>query len=691
MAADREQPSSSTEISTYRQTLSDLATEKVYEILKLSGDVASLTNHIHHQAQIIALKDAQIAQLASEQTRSSARLGHHLHALRSRLCPDGSKRFTALSRVLRIARAIQTNGLLESIKISRQAAANQTERAKARPAINSTPSNRTPYEEWISNCEPNAAQLAAQKQKSESFVLQEPRFSIVLPVFKVPTEILQATLDSVCNQTWQNWELCIVFADVAPDAGSVAADNWTLLGHYSKNDARFKVHKLAQNEGIAANSNAALAVAKGQFIALLDHDDTLAPWALFDMATRIDAVPDCDFLFSDKDFINAQGTERHSPLFKPGWQPELLFTANYLTHFTVIRKSLIHAIGGWDTNTDGAQDWDLFFKVIEKSRRIEHVQSIHYHWRLIPGSTASGVTAKPYAALGQLKAVQNHVSRVGHPAQVMPSFDGGYKLVWQLPTQYCLQVVVWGASSADEVHQNLQLIEQNAIQLVAGITFFCTANVNIKALPQKTPSGAVIDYLVTETSSVSAMLDAIASKPRTAALLVLDSRALYIAPFSFKDLTGWCTLHPNIGFASAVILDREQKTVEAGRLVTGDSRSFALFRGNEFGKMTLLGGNHWYRNTSSVGAYCVAISTKHWRQGLLSATDLTTLLNEQFQQMEQRGLRGLVSPHARCHINCLAAEEPSEWHDSMRLAPYFHSALSGGTNQLEFYQKASIR
>ena len=116
-------------------------------------------------------------------------------------------------------------------------------------------------------------------------------------------------------------------------------------------------------------------MAIGEFVALLDHDDELTPWALHDIAQCILTLPDADFLYSDKDSINASGSLRQSPLFKPKWSPEMLYSVNYLTHLNVMRRAVVRRVGGWRSETDGAQDWDLFLRVIESSRQVERVET----------------------------------------------------------------------------------------------------------------------------------------------------------------------------------------------------------------------------------------------------------------------------------------------------------------------------
>ena len=176
-------------------------------------------------------------------------------------------------------------------------------------------------------------------------------------------------------QVYDNWELCIA------DGGSPERQVRKVLEEYTAKDLRIKVNFLPQNKGIAGNSNEALSLATGEFVALLGHNDELAPFALYEVVRCLNENADSDFIYSDRDKIAASGKRRFEPFFKPDWSPELMLSANYLTHLCVIRKSLIDEAGGFSTETDGVQDWDLFLRVTEKTQRIHHIPKILYHWR----------------------------------------------------------------------------------------------------------------------------------------------------------------------------------------------------------------------------------------------------------------------------------------------------------------------
>lgn len=238
-----------------------------------------------------------------------------------------------------------------------------------------------------------------------------PRLSIVTPVHRPPLELLDACLASVRAQTFEDWELCLV-DDGAPDAAVAER-----LRDLAARDDRVRVTTRPVSGGIVAASNAGLAMASGEFVALLDHDDQLTPDALALVTAAIGSHPDVDYLYSDEDKMAPDGTV-HDVFRKPDWSPERLRSQNYCTHLSVFRRSLVEAVGGFREGFDGSQDHDLILRVTERARRIVHVPEVLYHWCVTPGSAAGDADAKPYAREAGRRAVADHLARVGIDAMV---------------------------------------------------------------------------------------------------------------------------------------------------------------------------------------------------------------------------------------------------------------------------------
>jgi glycosyltransferase involved in cell wall biosynthesis len=277
---------------------------------------------------------------------------------------------------------------------------------------------------------------------------EHPLFTVVTPVYNPPVEALTAAIDSVLRQTFGGWELILV-DDCSPDP----AVRETLRA-YAARDARIRVIERSENGHIVKASNDGVAAARGQFIALLDHDDMLTPEALSRNAAVISRDERVDYLYSDEDKIDANG--RHYDRFdKPDWSPERLRTHNYCCHLSVMRTELVREVGAFREGYDGSQDHDLILRVTERARRIHHIPAVLYHWRVVPGSAAGDAEAKPYAAEAGRRAVQDHLERVGVDATVELGSYGLYRVRRTLPAERRVSIViptlgsstmVWGRS-----------------------------------------------------------------------------------------------------------------------------------------------------------------------------------------------------------------------------------------------------
>ena len=248
--------------------------------------------------------------------------------------------------------------------------------------------------------------------------MSSPLFSIVTPVYETPDAVLRRMLRSVQRQSFDDWELCLV------DDGSAKPHVRAALERAAAADRRIRVRYRTENAGIVAASNDALEMARGEFVALLDHDDELHPDALAHVAEAISATPHADYVYTDEDKIDLRG--RHSsPFFKPDWSPERLRTQMYTCHLSVLRRSLVDAVGGFDPEFQGSQDWDLVLKVTERARSVVHVPRVLYHWRILETSATAAAAAKPWAFEAGGRAVQAHCERIGFPAEVDQDADPG--------------------------------------------------------------------------------------------------------------------------------------------------------------------------------------------------------------------------------------------------------------------------
>lgn len=266
-------------------------------------------------------------------------------------------------------------------------------------------------------------------------------------MYETPAGVLRAMLDSVLRQSFGDWELCLV--DDASPAPHVAE----VLAAAAAADARVRVETRAENGGIVAASNDALAMAGGEFVALLDHDDELHPKALAEVDAALRARPEADFLYTDEDKLDERG-RRTGPFYKPDWSPERFRTQMYTCHLAVMRRSLVDEVGGFDPSYEGSQDWDLALKVSERAREVVHVPEILYHWRMLESSAAGGgEEAKPWAFEAGTRALQAHCERIGFPARVERDTDhpGVYRLQPELHSRPPVSIVIPTAGQSREV------------------------------------------------------------------------------------------------------------------------------------------------------------------------------------------------------------------------------------------------
>ena len=311
------------------------------------------------------------------------------------------------------------------------------------------------YAEWWNLTKPSEEELEEQKKKKFDYM---PKFSIVIPVYKTPEKFLKEMLDSIVEQTYANWELCI--ADGSPAGESVE----NVLKKYAEKDARIRYQVLGENRGISGNTNAALEMAEGDFIVLADHDDRLTPNALFECAKKLNENENCDVLYSDEDKLDMDGDELFDPHFKPDFNIDLLCSVNYICHLFVVSHDLAAQVGGFRQEYDGAQDYDFIFRCTEKAKEIRHIPKVLYHWRCHKDSTASNPESKLYAFDAGARAIMDHYKRVGIEAErVEKGVDYGiYHSVYKIQGEPLVSIIIPNKDHHTDLDLCLRAIETRA-------------------------------------------------------------------------------------------------------------------------------------------------------------------------------------------------------------------------------------
>ena len=321
------------------------------------------------------------------------------------------------------------------------------------------------YETWFGLNKVPEGELERQK----SVVFEKPvKISIVVPLYQTPERFLREMIESVCNQTYGNWELCL--ADASPLAegdktlgeGRKESRTTKLTGivkEYMEKDDRIRYRILEKNGGISENTNEAIKMATGDFVGLLDHDDLLERDALYEIMEKIAKNDETDVVYTDEDKINRKGTKHLIPNMKPDFNLDLLRSNNYICHFLVVRKSIIDQVGGFRKEFDGAQDYDFTFRCTEAARVVAHVPRVLYHWRTHSGSTSDNPDSKMYAFDAGKRAVEAHLARMKVEAKVEETDDlGSYRIRYQLKETPMVSILIPNKDQKESLQKCLQSI-----------------------------------------------------------------------------------------------------------------------------------------------------------------------------------------------------------------------------------------
>lgn len=293
------------------------------------------------------------------------------------------------------------------------------------------------YNEWFLSHRIGVEEADKQRMQILEY---NPRISILVPAYHTPLPFMIQMLDSVTSQTYSNWELCISIG--SPNDIEIEK----LLAKKSKEDERIKYRKLDANSGISINTNAALELATGEYVGLLDHDDILEPDALFEVAKCLQNGR-IDVAYTDEDKVNESLTQYMSPYFKPDFSIDLLRCQNYITHLFVVKKAILIHVGGFDSIYDGAQDYDVILKCTEQANQIYHIPKVLYHWRMTKGSTAENPESKMYCYEAGRQAVEQNLRRLGIRGSVKHAeLLGRYHTTYEVTAKPLISVIVSYAS-----------------------------------------------------------------------------------------------------------------------------------------------------------------------------------------------------------------------------------------------------
>lgn len=506
----------------------------------------------------------------------------------------------------------------------------------------------TSYSDWIRRHDTLTAYDRAAISRHIDALPFHPTISVLMPVYNPPAEFLGRALASVRNQIYPHWELCIA------DDASTAAHVRPILERAMAGDERIQVYFRPENGHISAATNTALAMARGQFVALLDHDDELAEHALYHVAVALNENPNLDMLYSDEDKIDAKG-RRFGHYFKPDWNPDLFLAQNLVNHLGVYRCEVARATGGFREGFEGSQDWDFALRFVERTAPecIRHIPRVLYHWRAIPGSTAVGVAAKKYAVAAARRALLEYWQRRGIEADVVPTASGHFHTRLPLPETAPLVTIVICTRNRSE------LLRQS-IEGIGRLTDY--ANREIIVVDNGSDDRATLNYLMqlsdTGTARIlrhdapfnfAALNNLAVRHSRGELICLLNNDVVPISPGWLREMVGH-GLRPEIGAVGAMLYYPDGSIQHAGVVLDGVAAGHLHLgypRGaGGYGNRACLA-----QNFSAVTAACLVVRKSVWEEVGGMNEDFAVAFNDVdfCLRVREHGYRNLWLPQSELY------------------------------------------
>lgn len=502
------------------------------------------------------------------------------------------------------------------------------------------------YIQWMTHFE--RALTKTEVQQTLQAMAAKPLFSVVMPVYNPPLTLLKEAVASVEAQSYPHWELCI--ADDASPNPKVRA----YLAELAHTNPRVKLVLRETNGHISAASNSALGLATGEFVALLDHDDLLAPHALLHMATSINQHPNAKLLYSDEDKIDAQG-HRHDPHFKPDWNLEHFLSQNIISHLGVYHRALLAQIGGFRTGFEGAQDHDLALRCLHhiNSQQIVHVPKVLYHWRVLEGSTAVSMDEKPYAQLAGQKALNDYLatSGLGGHAECMP--NGSYRIHAPLPaTPPHVTIVIPTRNAKNLVQACIDSIRTHTTYPAYDILLIDNGSNDPEALAYFATLATQPHTTVVRDDrpfNYSALNNAAVEKATGSLICLLNNDIEITTPEWLSEMVSLC-VRPGVGAVGAKLWYPDGALQHGGVII-----GLGGVAGHAHHRISKADPGHFLRAAitqgySAVTAACLLVSKAHFQAvGGLDEQNLTVAFNDVdfCLKLQAHGLRNVWTPFAQ--------------------------------------------
>jgi glycosyltransferase involved in cell wall biosynthesis len=456
------------------------------------------------------------------------------------------------------------------------------------------------YSQWIADYEPRIW------VNSES-VRQSPLISVLVPTYNTPEKYLKPLIESLIAQDYSTWELCV--AD-----GSTDALRATAIQDACMADPRIKYIALKENRGIVGNTNEALKLATGEFVAFLDHDDTLAPQALLEVVSVIQQHNLVDLIYSDEDKLSDDGTERSLPFFKPDWSPAMEEGVNYMTHFLVVRHSIIDVVGGLRDGFEGAQDYDFILRLTDATKQIVHIPKILYHWRTAEGSTSGPIENKQYADTAGQRALAEHVKRQNIKGTVLaiPELPTNYRIKYKIPSNAKASIIIPFKDKPELLKTCLTSILKKTtfpnyeIILLSNNSVEVETHSYLKSLAEQ-PHIKVFYW--DHPFNYSALNNFGRKKASGDYLVLLNNDTEVISNDWLDELIG-VAAQPGVGSVGPRLLYPNDKIQHAGIILGMGTMAGHVFKNLPEDALTAFGRPYWPRNYLAVTAACLCVATK---------------------------------------------------------------------------------
>lgn len=507
------------------------------------------------------------------------------------------------------------------------------------------------YAAWIKRHDFDARRDTEEVAAAVAALAEKPLISVVMPVYNTPAKLLEEAIASVVDQIYPNWELCIA------DDRSTEPHVRPILERWQRLDSRIKLAFREENGHISHATNSAFALASGEWVALLDHDDILRPHALAEAAFEIARHPDVELIYSDEDKLDAKG-KRYDPYFKPDFSRELFRSQNYLNHLTIHRAENIRAVGGWRPGFEGSQDYDLNLRIFERidMAAIRHIPKVLYHWRAAEGSTAASGDEKSYAFTAGLRALEEHVERMKLPATVEQSPGTPfYRLKFAVPEpQPLVSLIIPTRDRLELVKGCVDSILEKTTYGNYEIVIIDNGSVEKKTLAwfakvKKAKNVRVLSYR--KAFNYSAINNFAVGKAKGEIVGLINNDIEVISPDWLTEMVSWA-VQPDIGCVGAKLYYGDDTIQHAGVIlglggVAGHSHKY--FPRDHPG--------YFYRlkvsqNLSAVTAACLLVRKDVFQSvSGLNATNLTVAFNDVdfCLRVREAGYRNAWTPFAELY------------------------------------------